>query len=303
MNAKAKVAAAPISWGVSELPHWGYQLDRERVLDEIAKLGFAAMESGPPGYLPDALESRRALLRRHGLKLAAGFVAVILHDSSGRGLAQVEKQARALASSGADVIVLAAALPGADYDGNQALPDADWRRLTDAIAGAHRIAASYGLSLTFHPHIGTAVQTRDQVQRLLETTRANLCLDTGHLFLGGSDPVGLVAAFSDRIKHVHLKDVDGELAKRFQFGAISFGEAVRSGVFKPLGEGDLDIESVVRGLQDAGYSGWFVLEQDTALTGEPEPGNGPIVSVERSLDYFRRIISASSNITVGEELP
>lgn len=298
-----KVAAAPISWGVSELRDWGYQMDRDRVLDEMRRVGFEATEAGPPGYLPDEVDSRRALLRRHGLRLAAGFLAVVLHEENGDGLTQVERSARALAASGAKVLVLAAALPGADYDGEQMLPDAAWRRLAGALAHAHRIAAAYGLTLTFHPHVGTAVQTRAQVERLLGITRTNLCLDTGHLFLGGFDPVELAATAGDRIKHVHLKDVDDALAASFQAGSLPFSEAVRRGVFKPLGQGGLDLEGVIKQLQRARYSGWFVLEQDTALTGEPEPNTGPIVSASQSLAYFRRIISASSNITVGEELP
>lgn len=298
-----KVAAAPISWGISELPDWGYQMGRDRVLAEMREVGFTATEAGPPGYLPDDLGARRALLKRHGLTLAAGFLATVLHEQDGDGLTQIEKAVKALAASGADVIVLAAALPGADYDGHQTLPDAAWRRLANALAHAHRIAAAHGLTMTFHPHIGTAVQTREEVEKLLSITRTNLCLDTGHAFLGGWDPIEVVANAGDRIKHVHLKDVDGQLAAAFQAGSLSFGEAVRRGVFKPLGQGGLDIAEVISRLQRAGYSGWFVLEQDTALTGEPEPNHGPIVSASQSLAYFRQVISASSNITVGEELP
>lgn len=289
-----KVAAAPISWGVSELSDWGYRMDRDRVLHEMREVGFEATEAGPPGYLPDEIDSRRALLRRHGLKLAAGFLAIVLHEVDGDSLTQVEKSARALAASGADMLVLAAALPGADYDRNRELPEVAWGRLAVALGNAHRIAAACGLTLTFHPHVGTAVQTPEQVERLLEMTRVNLCLDTGHLYLGGSDPVELVTAASDRIKHVHLKDVDAELAASFQAGSLPFGEAVRRGVFKPLGHGALDLEGVINRLQRLGYSGWFVLEQDTALTAEPEPNTGPMVSASQSLAYFRRIISASS---------
>jgi inosose dehydratase len=301
MKKVAQVAAAPISWGVSELAEWGHRMPRDRVLDEMKRLGFDATEAGPPGYLPDDPDRRRELLRRHGLRLAAGFLATVLHEPGSAGLAEVERECRALAASGAGVLALAAAMPSADYDGRQKLSEEDWRRLEEALAGAHRIAARYGLMLTLHPHIGTAVQTREEVERLLEDTRANLCLDTGHLFLGGSDPVALASSAGDRIKHVHLKDVDHEVAASFRAGRLSYDDAVRRGVFKPLGQGDLDLEGVVDRLLGAGYTGWFVLEQDTALTDEPEPDGGPMVSAGESLAYFRRISGATVNITVSEE--
>jgi inosose dehydratase len=296
------VGAAPITWGVSELRGWGHQMSRDRVLDEMRKLGFKATEAGPPGYLPDGPEVRRDLLRRHGLRLVAGFLAVVLHDPAAGGLAQVEREARALAASGAEMIVLAAALPEADYDGRQTLDEEGWRRLAEALVGAHRIAAACGMTVTLHPHIGTAVQTADDVERLLTGTRANLCLDTGHLALGGADPVELAALAAARIKHVHLKDVDLGVAREFQAGRISYRDAVRRGVFRPLGQGDLDIEGVVDRLQRAGYRGWFVLEQDTALTAEPDPNSGPMVAASQSLAFFRRISGAKVDIKVSEEL-
>ena len=302
MSDHHNVAAAPISWGVSELRGWGHQVSRDRVLDEMRQLGFKATEAGPPGYLPDDPDQRRDLLQRHGLQLVAGFLAVVLHDPGAGGLAQVEREARALAASGAKMIVLAAAMPEADYDGRQTLSEAGWRRLDEALVGAHRIAAAYGMTVTIHPHIGTAVQTADDVERLLAGTRADLCLDTGHLALGGANPVELVALAADRIKHVHLKDVDLGVAGEFQAGRISYGDAVRRGLFRPLGQGDLDIEGVVDRLQRAGYRGWFVLEQDTALTAEPEPGGGPIVAAGQSLAFFRRISGATVDIKVSEEL-
>ena len=295
MNGGTKVAAAPISWGVSELREWGHQMPAGRVLGEMSGLGFAATEAGPPGYLPDDPADRKALLEQHHLRLAAGFLATVLHNSDSGGLAEVESAGRWLAASGADVLVLAAAMPGADYEGRRGLSDEDWRNLRLSLAAAERVGETYGLTVTLHPHIGTAVQSKGDVEKLLSTTDADLCLDTGHLFLGGADPVEVVASAPHRIKHVHLKDVDRHVGTAFRAGQLSFGEAVRRGVFKPLGQGDLDLAAVVDPLRGAGYTGWFVLEQDTALTAEPDPGAGPVVSAGQSLAYFRRI----SGVIVG----
>jgi inosose dehydratase len=291
MTSGPLVAAAPISWGVSEVQGWGHQMTRERVLSEMSELGFEATEAGPPGYLPLEPEAQRAVLSRHGLRLAAGFLAAILHEASAGGIVQVEVEARRLAASGADVIVLAAAMPNEGYDGRQELSDGAWRTLFEALDSAGRIAADQGLTLAVHPHIGTAVQDSADVARLLDCTRANLCLDTGHLALGGVDPVALVTSAGGRIKHVHLKDVDPGVGSAFRAGKLSFGDAVRHGVFRPLGQGGVDVGGVVTGLLRAGYSGWFVLEQDTVLAAEPEPNGGPMVATRDSLAYFRRISS------------
>ncbi len=283
-----KVAGAPISWGVSELPGWGHRMAPDRVLDEMRSVGLAATELGPPGYLPDDPGACRNLLERHGLRLVAGFLACILHDPQAGALGEIERQATTLQSAGAELLVLAAALPGDSYDGHGELPAEAWRAMLGTITAAEDIVARHGLRVAFHPHAGTAVESREAVERLLSTTDVDLCLDTGHLYLGGSDPVQIAAA-GRRISHVHLKDVALECAARVRSGELSYAEGVRNGLYVPLGQGGIDIEAVIGRLQETGYQGWFVLEQDTALTAEPEPASGPVGAARQSLDYFTRI--------------
>jgi inosose dehydratase len=284
-----KVAGAPISWGVSELPGWGHRMAPDRVLEEMRSVGLAATELGPPGYLPDAPVACRNLLERHGLRLVAGFLACVLNDTQAGTLGEIEKQATTLESAGAELLVLAASLPGDSYDGHGELPAEAWRAMLGTISAAEDIVARHGLRVAFHPHAGTAVESREAVERLLSTTDVDLCLDTGHLYLGGSDPVQIAAAAGRRISHVHLKDVALECAARVRSGELSYGEGVRNGLYVPLGQGGIDIEAVIGRLQEAGYQGWFVLEQDTALTAEPAPASGPVAAARQSLDYFTRI--------------
>lgn len=284
-----KISGAPISWGVSELPDWGYRLAPDRVLAEMKSVGLDATELGPPGYLPEDPRACREMLDRHGLRLVAGFVAAVLHDPGANTLSDLARHASALASAGAEMLVLAAALPGDSYDGHQELSSEAWRKLSQTLAEAENIAAAKGLGLAFHPHAGTAVENREQVERLLKTTDVDICLDTGHLYLGGSDPVKVAAEAGSRVSHVHLKDVDLELASSFRSQRLPYAEAVRRGMYRPLGQGGLDIEAVFRRLQETGYEGWFVLEQDTALTADPEPASGPAADARQSLDYFRQI--------------
>src|SRR5688500_15383703 len=122
-----RVAGAPITWGVCEVPGWGHQLDPERVLREAAGAGLRAMELGPPGFLPADPAETRAVLDRHGLRLAAGFLAVVLHRESFEAIAGVVDQvAEVLAGAGADVMVLAAETGMGGYETSAELPAAEW---------------------------------------------------------------------------------------------------------------------------------------------------------------------------------
>ena len=296
-----KVSGAPISWGVSELPDWGYRMAPDRVLAEMRSVGLDATELGPPGYLPEEPGACRAMLDRHGLRLVAGFLAAILHEPGANALRELAKQASFLAAAGAEMLVVAAALPGDSYDGHQELSGGAWQKLGQTLAEAEDIAAANGLGLAFHPHAGTAVENREQVERLLNTTEVDICLDTGHLYLGGTDPVQLAEDAGSRVSHVHLKDVDLEVASSFRSRRLSYAEAVRRGIYRPLGQGGLDIEAMLSRLRASGYQGWFVLEQDTALTADPEPAAGPAAAARQSLDYFRQISAPAPHSWLSKE--
>lgn len=115
-----------------------------------------------------------------------------------------------------------------------------------------------------------------------------LCLDTGHLLIGGTDPLELAKAVPHRIKHTHLKDVDAALAARVQAGELTYTDAVRAGMYTPLGTGDVDIAGIVSVLRDNGFDGWFVLEQDTILQAEPTD-EGPVHDVVASVAYLKSV--------------
>jgi inosose dehydratase len=169
----------------------------------------------------------------------------------------------------------------------QPLDDDDFKR-----AGAHlrelaELAAGHDLELVLHPHVGTLVETAIDVERALAHTDVPWCLDTGHLLIGGVDPVSFVRDHADRIGHVHLKDVDASLAERVRRGHLSLVQATQEGLFRPLGEGDARIDDVVRLLDDAGYERWLVLEQDLAITGsEPSANAGPALDVRKSIEFL-----------------
>lgn len=112
---------------------------------------------------------------------------------------------------------------------------------------------------------------------------------TGHLLAGGTDPVALARRAAGRIAHVHLKDVDAAMAARVRAGDLTYTAAVRTGLYRPLGHGDVDVLAIIAALDAVGYSGWYVLEQDTVLNVEPAPGEGPLADVLESLAHLRTV--------------
>lgn len=263
---RGRIAAAPISWGVCEVPGWGAMLPPKRVLAGIRGCGLTATELGPPGWLP----TERAALRRElaGLRLTAGFLAIPLHHKDSVALAT--PTIRALAGAGASHLVLAAATGVAGYDDRPVL-NADARRaLLAGAAAVADLAREHGLHAVLHPHVGTHVETPAEIEWFLAGGELGLCLDTGHVLVGGGDPVAMAADHRDRVHYVHLKDVDAGLAASVRRGERSYAEAVVAGLYRPLGQGDVDIAAFVTGLEDGGYAGWYVLEQDTTLITSDE---------------------------------
>jgi inosose dehydratase len=287
-----RVAGAPVSWGVIEIPDWGYQMPADRVLREASSLGLPAVEAGPEGLLPTDPSEVSHLLSRYGLGLVGGFVPAVLHDPGRREeeLALVERRAEFFAAAGADVVVLAATTGSESYAEVADLDEGSWKALFDSLSSVEEICGRHGIAVSLHHHYGTVVERDDQLRRFLEGSEMGLCLDTGHLVIGGSDPVEIAELAGGRVNHVHLKDVDPDLAGRLARRELGFKEAAQKGAFRPLGDGDVDVVGVVGQLEGSGYRGWYVLEQDSVVEIEPGEGEGPVVEVRKSFDYLREAL-------------
>jgi inosose dehydratase len=283
-----RIAGGPISWGVCEVPGWGAELPVDRVLAEMRQLGITATEAGPDGYLGSDAADVRALLERHGMELLGGFLPVVLHepDAHPESLAAAERVGSLFAATGATFLV-SAVVADLSWPPRIELTDRQWRTVIDGLARIDDVAAAHGLVHVTHPHWRTLVERPPDVWRILESSDVLICLDTGHLALGGTSPVELAEAAGERIAHVHLKDVDAELADRLRNGELELVPAVQAGLFQALGAGDAPVAETIAALEAAGYEGWYVLEQDCALpTAEIAEGDGPIRDVRRSIEFL-----------------
>ena len=293
------VGNAPVSWGV-------YEADRPnppftRVLDEIAAAGYEGTELGPYGYLPITADALAAELKTRGLRLGSSFVPLPLEDASRR--AQSVKAsldvARLLATQGVSELIIAddegpdrtriaGRIPA---DGSAGWSDAQWR---EAVATQHAVAKAIGdelgMRVVVHHHPGTYLETPAEIDRLLADTDpalVGLLLDTGHAAYGGADPVEISRRHGDRIRYVHLKDVNRQELQHVRTSSVPMEEAWKRGVFCALGEGVVDFPGVVEALRGKGYAGWMIVEQDVVPDAQgrlvPEPSD----SARKSRRYLK----------------
>ena len=286
-----RVAAAPISWGICEAPGWGLQMSPERVLGEMRDLGIKATELGALGWLPTDAAALRAMLVDHGLELVGGFVPLVLHRPERRAELEADAltAARTLAEGGGTCFVSAAVSSHESWQ-HLDLDDHQWATLVEGLDIVERICLDHGLTQVVHPHVNTLIETAAEFDRFLADSTVRFCLDTGHLFIGGADPVAIARNHSDRVGLVHIKDVNASVAARMRAGEFDLMAATAAGLFPSAGKGDVPIAQVIEAMDAAAFAGWFVLEQDVALTsGEPPIGEGPMVGVRVSLDHLRSL--------------
>lgn len=287
-----KIAGAPISWGVCEAENWGYQMAADRVFAEMASLGLTGTEFGPAGFLPEEPAARAEKLKNLGMQAIGGFFPVVLHDPEYDPLPKVVSELDAYQASGADVLVIAAEQLGGSYDHKRPeISESAWQVLLLNLNRIDEYSKSRNVLATVHPHVGTMLETEADIQRVLSGSQIGFTLDTGHMFIGGTDPVNFSHAYANRVKHTHLKDVRLELAQKVMSGELTYYQAVVQGMYTPLGEGDVDIQSIVKNLLDVGYAGWFCLEQDNVVRSEPSLGEGPVEEARRSVEYIRKILA------------
>jgi len=279
MSAEISVANAPVSYGAFELTvgHDPNVPSGESVLSQVQSAGYAGIDLGPVGYLGHK-ERLGESLAGHHLGLAGAYVELPYadHDTLEVALPQLDAvldtfdavrsylpgppPRPTLADSGSPVRGL---LPGRSVADPALGYDADgWRRFAAGLARVVARCRDRGYEPTFHPETGTHVEAPWEIERVLEVSDVGLCLETGHMLLGGGDPVAMLADHGDRINHVHLKDARRLVMDQIIADQAPVTEIWTREAFCELGAGDLDTDAVLDGLRRIGFSGWLVVEQD-----------------------------------------
>lgn len=285
-----RLAGTPYSWGVHAVPGADVVLPVERVLGEMAQLGLRAIELGSVGYLPLEPRELRETLAAHGLRLISGFASLVLHRSAwDEARASAERMTRTVSGAGGELLVIELIGGEDDVCSCVELHEDAWPRLRERLGALGHIAADAGLRLALHPHAGSLVETEADIARVAEYADVDWCLDTGHIVLGGWSPSAFLRCHGDRVVHVHLKDLDLDLARRLRAGELTLLEATRAGMIVPLGRGGAEIAEVLGLLDERGYEGWLAIEQPCAPAEVPPAGRGPIEAMRGSVDFVAEL--------------
>ncbi|MGO2367395.1 MAG: TIM barrel protein [Serratia sp. (in: enterobacteria)] len=301
------IANAPCSWGVDD-PNNPHLPPYATVLQEASTAGYRSIELGPWGYLPTDVLTLNTELQRHGLSLVAGtlfddlvsehnfdHILELTHNIC-RNLSQSIKaqQNRAPHFSPPYLVIIDFGDPQrAKFAGQSSLaprlsPD-DWQRMISHIITVSEIAwQKYGVRPVVHPHAGGCIEFADEIEQLtaqIPHQTAGLCLDTGHLYYAGMDPVTWLDRYFTRIDYLHFKDVNPRVFHDVLARGLDFFTACAQGVMCPLGQGAIDYPAVRELLAARGYQGWITIEQER----DPRHAQGSLRDVTESLNYLRNI--------------
>ncbi len=265
----AALGINPITWTNDDMPELGGDIPLETCLAETRLAGFAGIELG--GKFPRDAAALRPLLDRHGLRLVSGwYSAHLVRRSVEDEVRSVDAHLRLLAAMGCRAMVFAEGHgstdgdPSAPLSRRPVLTDAEWPGFCARVDALARHLRAHGVRLAFHHHMGTVVQTEDEIDRLMAGTSDDvaLLLDTGHLAFAGGDPVAVARRHAPRIAHVHCKDVRADVLADVRARDASFLRAVLDGVFTVPGDGSIDFEAVLAPIARGGDAGWLVVEAE-----------------------------------------
>ena len=274
-----RIGINPLTWTIDDLPEVGGETSLETCLAEARAAGFEGVELGCK--FPRTAPELEAALAPHGLALVSGwYSANLLQRDAAEEFDAMRPHRELLSALGCDVVVVAETTRcihgerGARLSQRPVLAPADWPRFTERLDELGSRLRDAGLALAYHHHMGTVVQTEDEVDRLMDSCDdpVSLLLDTGHLTFAGGDPVRTAARHASRIAHVHCKDVRRAVLTRCLNRDSSFLDAVLDGVFTVPGDGSVDYPAVLAPIARAGYAGWLVVEaeQDPSVAPSAE---------------------------------
>lgn len=262
-----RLGTNPIAWSNDDLRQLGGATPLETCLAEARTAGFEGIELGHK--FPREPEVLRAVLAHHDLALVSGWYSssLLVRDAAAE-MAAMRPHLDLLCALGCEVLILAEtsnAIHGdrsAPLSRRPMLPEADWPRFAHRLTELAQAVGGEGLTIAYHHHMGTIVQTGEEIDRLMALTGESLALllDTGHATFAGADLVALARRHRRRVRHIHCKDVRPAVMAREAAMDSSFLDAVIAGVFTVPGDGCVDFPAVLAELP--GYSGWLVVEAE-----------------------------------------
>lgn len=290
-----RIGINPLTWTNDDLPELGGHIPLETCLTEAAQAGYAGIELG--NKFPRKAEALRPVLAPSGLAIASGwFSGRLLEHGVEKEKVAIEDHRALLTAMGCPVTVYAEVTRC--IHGNRGVPlsrrpemaDAEWPVFGERLTDLARYLSRRGLGLAYHHHMGTVVQSEADVDRLMAVTgdEVGLLLDTGHMTYAGGDAARVARKHGKRVKHVHCKDVRRSVLDKALAEDWSFLDAVLAGVFTVPGDGSIDYPPVLSALNEAGYSGWIVVEAEQ----DPEKAH-PLTYARKGYDYLDRTVAAA----------
>ena len=302
------ICGAPSCWGVDDpknpyLPPW------QRVLSEASQAGYRAIELGPWGYIPNDVETVAEELKKNGLGIVVGTIFHDLVDPANQPsvLQAVDDICKLLTDPnmpklpvhegqkwptpymtimdwGHDERDYAAGHP----DRAPRMNEEQWAEFVAHVRAVCDRANEWGVRPVIHPHAGTYIEFADEIEKItrdIPYEAAGLCLDTGHLYYSGMDPVEYLKKYQDKLDYVHFKDVDEKVYREVLGEHIRFFDGCGKGAMCPIGTGALDYPAIKKALEDIRYSGYITIEQER----DPRNSDTSLRDVKRSVDYLKSV--------------
>ncbi|MDE7079090.1 MAG: myo-inosose-2 dehydratase [Clostridia bacterium] len=273
---KIKLGIAPIAWTNDDMPDLGAENTFEQCVSEMALAGFVGCEVG--NKYPKDVDALKKALEMRGLSIANQWFSSFVLTKS---MEEVEKefvaQCKFLKAMGAKVIgaseqshSIQGQMNTPVFDNKYVMSDSEWEKFAKGMNRLGEIAGSMGINLVYHHHMGTVVQTAEEIDRMMEMTdsdKFSLLFDSGHLAYCGQDYLAVLKKYADRVKHVHLKDIRPQVVDKVKSQKLSFLQGVREGAFTVPGDGCIDFAPIFEILDKSGYEGWMIVE------AEQDPAN------------------------------
>jgi inosose dehydratase len=290
---KVYLGITPTGWTNDDTPGIGDDIPFEQCVSEMALAGFEGCSVGHK--FPKDPEVLKAALELRGLRVSEPWASTYftVAEMEDRTVESFRQQMAFIKEMGGTDVVVAELghavhqQPVFVLANKPVFSDEQWGRMVEGLNRLGRMAAEEEMRLCYHHHMGTGVQTRAEVDRLMDDTDpevVHLLFDTGHLYWAGGDPLDMASAYADRIKHVHLKDIRKDVLDRCMERKMSFLESVIEGAFTVPGDGVIDFEPIFRTLADAGYEGWLIVEAEQ----DPHKAN-PLEYAMKARAYLRQV--------------